>query len=143
MSTSKAHFEELNAEADAIEKLLNLIYPDDAAPSDELKSYMTSLRAIVASKLIKTFLPKLGVHEIADVPDVLDIDTEESKNVILFLANLKRRMDDLTKLATGQLPPEPGESTPGTEMTPSEPTGDEGNQPREGNDESMPEIPGF
>lgn len=51
--------------------------------------------------------------------------------------------DDLSKLATGQLTKESGESTPDTEMTPSEPTGDEGNQPREGNDESMPEIPGF
>lgn len=144
MSTSKAHFEELNAEADAIEKILNLIYPDDAAPSDELKSYMTSLRAIVASKLIKTFLPKLGVHEIADVPDVLDIDTEESKNVILFLANLKRRFTDLQKLALGELPTTPEGGDNPTEPIP-EPSGsEEPSSPGSGSlDNDMPEIPGF
>ena len=153
MSTSKAHFEELNAEADAIDKLLNLIYPDDVAPSDELKSYMTSLRAIVASKLIKTFLPKLGVHEIAEVPDVLDIDTEESKNIILFLANLKRRMDDLSKLATGQLPTNPednsGGSTDfgGSEPSPEqgggeEPSGGEGGESGGENDMSFPDFGG-
>ena len=150
MSTSKAHFEELNAEADAIEKLLNLIYPDDAAPSDDLKSYMSSLRAMVASKLIKAFLPKLGVHEIAEVPDILDIDTEENKNIVLFLANLKRRFSDLTKLANGELPTNP-ESTGGgsTDLGGSEPSSEPsgGEEPASGGEgggeDDLSGIPGF
>ena len=108
MSTSKAHFEELNAQTDAISKLLDLIYPDDIAPSDELRSLMSSLRALIASKLVKEFLPKLGVHEIADVPAIDEIDPEEVKKILLFLANLKKRANDLEKLGLGQLSDVPG-----------------------------------
>ena len=121
MSTSKAHFEELNAQTDAIDKLLNLIYPDDIAVNDELRSIMSSLRALIASKLVREFLPKLGVHEIADVPSVDEIDTEQVKNVLLFLNNLKKRADDLTKLAKGELSDAPGgEGGESTDFTPSE-----------------------
>ena len=128
MSTSKAHFEELNAQTDAIDKLLNLIYPDDIAVNDELRSIMSSLRALIASKLVREFLPKLGVHEIADVPSVDEIDTEQVKNVLLFLNNLKKRADDLTKLAKGELSDAPGgEGGESTDFTPSEP-GEEGGE---------------
>lgn len=126
MSTSKAHFEELNAQTDAISKLLDLIYPDDIAVNDELRSIMSSLRALIASKLVREFLPKLGVHEIADVPSIDDIDTDEIKNLLLFLNNLKKRADDLAKLAKGELSDVPGdEGGESTDFTPSEP-GNEG-----------------
>lgn len=132
MSTSKAQYDELGAQADAIDKLLNLLYPDDVAPSDELKSYMSSLRAMVGSKLIKEFLPKLGVHDIADVPSIEEIDTDDLKKILLFLANLKARADQLSKLGTGQLLENPSEAPTdfgggGSEPTPGgEEGGDDG-----------------
>ena len=43
MSTTKAQYEELQAQADAIQKMLDLLYPDDAAPSDDLRSFMSAL----------------------------------------------------------------------------------------------------
>ena len=150
MSTSKAHFEELNAQADAVDKLLNLIYPDDACPADELKSFMSALRAMVASKLIREFLPKLGVHEIASVPSIDEIDSDKAAKITQFLANLKIRFANLQKLMQGQLPPtqagadnpppEGGGDFGGGEPPPeeggSEPGGEEG-------DTGMPDIPGF
>lgn len=147
MSTSKAHFEELNAQSDAISKLLELIYPDDVAPSDELKSYMASIRALVASKLVKEFLPRLGIHEIADVPSIEEVETNESAKIIQFLANLKRRMDDLTKLSQGQLPnnaesPLPAEATTSTE-TPAETGGEGGEEGGGGDNDDGLGIPGF
>lgn len=148
MSTSKAHFEELNAEADAVQKLLDMIYPDDVAPSDELKSYMSSLRAIVAAQLIRSFLPKLGVHEIAEVPDILEIDSEKSKEVILFLANLKRRFTDLEKLVTAQLPTNPEDTGGGvpTDLGGAEGEPSGGGEPPaggEGGGENDMELPKF
>ena len=151
MSTSKSHFEELNAQADAVQKLLDLVYPDDAAPSDELKSYMVAMRSIVSSKIIKEFLPKLGIHQIAEVPALDEIDSSESMRIVQFLANLKRRMDNISKLAMGQLaanvdsPAPAGGGDMGTGSTSSD-TGNEGGEGGEdnggeGGDEL--EIPGF
>ena len=147
MSTSKAHFEELNAQADAVDKLLNLIYPDDAVPADELKGFMSALRAMVASKLIREFLPKLGVHEIADVPSIDEIDSDKAAKITQFLANLKIRFANLQKLMQGQLPP----VKPGAGDNPddggfggSEPSS--GEQPEEsggGDDSGMPSLPEF
>ena len=129
MSTTKSQFEELNSQADVVSKLLDLIYPDDVAPSDDLKSYMSALRAMVASKLIKEFLPKLGVHEMADVPSITDIDTNEARNIVLFLANLKNKFENLSKLIQGQLPPTSAGAGAGDlpPSEPSEPTGGEDN----------------
>lgn len=107
MSTTKTQFEELGAKADAIEKLLNLLYPDDAAPSDDLRSFMSSLRAMQGMKLIKDFLPKLGVHEIAEVPSLEEVETEDMKKLLLFLGNMKARAEHLSKLITGQLATNP------------------------------------
>lgn len=138
MSTTKSQFEELNSQADVVSKLLDLIYPDDVAPSDDLKSYMSALRAMVASKLIKEFLPKLGVHEMADVPCITDIDTNESRNIVLFLANLKNKFDNLSKLIQGQLPPTSAGNNPGEVPVATEPTGDDNPGGGDNND-----IPGF
>ena len=107
MSTTKAQYEELQAQADTIQKMLDLLYPDDAAPSDDLRSFMSALRAMVGSKLIKDFLPKLGVHDMADVPSIEEIDTDNLKNLLMFLGNLKARCQHLTQLITGQLPTNP------------------------------------
>lgn len=141
MSTSKAHFEELGAEADAIQKLLELIYPDDVAPSDELKNYMSAVRAMVASKLVREFLPKLGVHEIAEVPSIVDIDTDETAKILQFLGNLKNRAQHIEKLVTGQLAD--GVGNEDTTMPSETSTDNSKDQGSTGGDDDMSAMPEF
>ena len=98
------------------------------------------LRALAASKLIRQFLPKLGVHEIAEIPSIDEIDTDQMSKVIAFLGNLKRRAEDLSKLITGQLPP----TTPGNGDNPIDTTTtDNPAGGGEGNPDDMGGIPGF
>ena len=140
MSTSKAQFEELQSQAETINKMMEMIYPEDMTVDSELKSYMSGLRALAASKLIRQFLPKLGVHEIAEIPSIDEIDTDQMSKVIAFLGNLKRRAEDLSKLITGQLPP----TTPGNGDNPIDTTtSDNPAGGGEGNPDDMGGIPGF
>lgn len=135
MSTSKAHFEELNSQIEAITKLMETIYPDDIVVDQDLASQMKALRAIASSKMIKQFLPKLGVHEIADVPSIEDIDTDILVKVTQFLGNLKKRGEDIGKLVKLELnKPADGGDT-------GEPTPDD-TPPSGGSDDDMG-IPGF
>ena len=138
MSASKSQFDELQSHADTVEKIMNMIYPDDMAVDGDMKSYMSALRALAASKIIRQYLPKLGVHEIADIPSIDEIDTDQVQKVISFLGNLQRRSTDATKLIKGELPA--NTPSPTDEPTPSEPT--EPTQPSEGED-NISSIPGF
>jgi len=103
MVGNKAHFEEINAQVDAIDKILECIYPDDVAPNDDVRSLMASVRAVAKAKLIRDFLPRLGFHEIADIPDIEEISTEQPAKLIMFLNNFKRRMDNIAKMGLNQL----------------------------------------
>ena len=103
MATSKAHFEEINSQIDIIDKLLESIYNDDVASNDDVKNLMASVRAITKAKLLRDFLPRIGFHEVASVPSIEDISTDEPARLIKFLNNFKRRMDNVNKLASGQL----------------------------------------
>ena len=103
MVGNKAHFEEINSQVDAIDKILESIYNDDVAPNDEVRSLMASVRAVAKAKLLRDFLPRLGFHEIADIPDIEEISTEQPAKLIQFLNNFKRRMDNIAKLGLNQL----------------------------------------
>ena len=103
MVGSKAHFEEINAQVDAIDKILDSVYNDDVAPNDDVRSLMASVRAVAKAKLLRDFLPRLGFHEIADIPDIEEISTEQPAKLIMFLNNFKRRMDNIAKLGLNQL----------------------------------------
>ena len=108
MVGNKAHFEEINSQVDAIDKILESIYPDDVAPNDELRSLMASVRAVAKAKLIREFLPRLGFHEIADIPDIEEVSTEQPAKLLTFLNNFKRRMDNIAKLGLNQLADQSG-----------------------------------
>lgn len=103
VSTSKAHFEEVQSYTDAVQKMLETIYPDDIAPNDDLKPMMATLRAQVASNLLREFLPKLGFHQIASVPNPDELDGDYSSKILLYLNNSKRRYENLIKMASGQM----------------------------------------
>lgn len=103
VAANKAKYEEVNAQCDAIDKILEKIYPDDIAVNDEVKSLMASVRAMMTSKCVREFLPTVGFHAIADVPSLEELDSDQSAKSVLFLDNLKRRVDNLHKLATSQL----------------------------------------
>ena len=108
MVGNKAHFEEINSQVDAIDKILESIYNDDVAPNDEVRSLMASVRAVAKAKLLRDFLPRLGFHEIADIPDIEEISTEQPAKLIMFLNNFKRRMDNIAKLGQSQLSDQQG-----------------------------------
>ena len=121
VATNKAHFEEITAHIDAIARMVETVYPDDIAPSDELRSLMVSIRSVVVSNILREFLPKLGFHEIASLPLPEEIDSDMSARMIMLLNNFKRRFDNLEKLGKGELPPNAG----GGDNTGGD-TGDEG-----------------
>lgn len=129
MSTSKAHFEEINAQVDAVNKMLDVIYPDDVAPNDELRSLMASIRAVIASKAFREFLPKLGFHEITEVPSMSDISIDESIKILLRLSEIKKRTDSIVKMHNGQLADQAAAGT-GDEFS----TGGIGDNPSGGSD---------
>lgn len=108
MVGNKAHFEEINSQVDAIDKILESIYNDDVAPNDEVRSLMASVRAVAKAKLLRDFLPRLGFHEIADIPDIEEISTEQPAKLIQFLNNFKRRMDNIAKMGLNQLADQQG-----------------------------------
>ena len=108
MVGNKAHFEEINSQVDAIDKILESIYNDDVAPNDEVRSLMASVRAVAKAKLLRDFLPRLGFHEIADIPDIEEISTEQPAKLIMFLNNFKRRMDNIAKMGLNQLADQQG-----------------------------------
>jgi len=97
----------------------------------------------VASKLVKEFLPRLGIHEIADVPAIEEIDTDQSIKIVQFLANMKKRFEDVTKLMQGQLPKEPGAAPAGGDLGGTSPSegGETGGET--GGEDDMGSIPGF
>lgn len=115
MSTSKAHFEEVQAQTEAVSKILDTIYPDDVAPNDELRSLMASIRAIMASQVMREFLPKLGFHNIASVPALDEVDDNMAVKAILRLGEIKKRVDQMAALHAGKLSdqnnPSPGDSS--------------------------------
>lgn len=115
MSTSKAHFEEVQAQTEAVNKILEVMFPDDMAPNDELKGLMTTIRALMAAKVIREFLPKLGFHEIAAVPDLEELDDGPIVKAILRLGSIKKRADNQAALQAGKLrdqaKPEGGDSS--------------------------------
>ena len=134
MVGSKAHFEEINAQVDAIDKILESIYNDDVAPSDDLRSLMSAVRAVAKAKLLRAFLPKLGFHEIVNVPDIEDISTTEPARLIQFLNNFKRRMDNIAKMGSNQLSDQSGNGGTGGGSTETE-GGGENEEGGEGGEE--------
>ena len=104
MAAKKAHFEEIQSFAEMIEKLVSIIYSDDTVIDDELKGSMPVIRATITSKLLREFLPKLGVQAIADIPEPTAIDADYAKGIFLYLQNLKKRISNLGHLVKGDLP---------------------------------------
>ena len=115
VSTSKAHFEEIGAQIDAIQRMLETVFPDDIAPSDDLRSLMVSVRAVVASRILREYLPKLGFHEVAHLPQPDEISTDVSARMILLLQQFKRRAEGLAKLTAGDLNTPPAGGGGGSE----------------------------
>lgn len=104
MAAKKAHFEEIQSFAEMIEKLVSIIYSDDTVIDDELKGSMPVIRATITSKLLREFLPKLGVQAIADIPEPTAIDADYAKGIFLYLSNLKKRIGNLGHLVKNELP---------------------------------------
>ena len=104
MAAKKAHFEEITAFSDAVEKIIEKVFADDIVVDDNLKGSMGMIRAIITSKVLREFLPKLGCQAIADIPEPSSIDADYAKNMVLYLTNIKRRIKNLADLAGGQLP---------------------------------------
>lgn len=104
MAVKKAHFEEIQAFADAVEKIVQIIYSDDVVVDDELKSNMGTIRAVITSKILREFLPKLGCQAIADIPEPSSIEADYATKMVLYLKNIKRRIKNLGDLANGTLP---------------------------------------
>lgn len=120
MAAKKAHFEEIQSFAEMIEKLVTIIYSDDTVIDDELKGSMPVIRATITSKLLREFLPKLGVQAIADIPEPTAIDADYAKGIFLYLQNLKRRIANIGHLIKGDIPasaenPNPEETGEGEE----------------------------
>ena len=112
MTIKKSHIEEINSLIDAVQKVLDIIYSDDVIANDELKSNMSSIRAIIMSSTLREFLPKLGVQAIAEIPDPTHVEADYSKNLTLNLLNLQRRLSNLTKLVKKELPYTAGDNNP-------------------------------
>jgi hypothetical protein len=112
MTIKKSHLEEINALIDAVQKVLEIVYSDDVIANDELKSNMSSIRAIIMSSTLREFLPKLGVQAIAEIPDPTHVEADYSKGLTLNLLNLQRRLSNLTKVAKKELPNTAGDNTP-------------------------------
>lgn len=120
MAAKKAHFEEIQSFAEMIEKLVTIIYSDDTVIDDELKGSMPVIRATITSKLLREFLPKLGVQAISDIPEPTAIDADYAKGIFLYLQNLKRRIANIGHLIKGDIPasadnPNPEETGEGEE----------------------------
>lgn len=120
MAAKKVHFEEIQSFAEMIEKLVTIIYSDDTVIDDELKGSMPVIRATITSKLLREFLPKLGVQAIADIPEPTAIDADYAKGIFLYLQNLKRRIANIGHLIKGDIPasaenPNPEETGEGEE----------------------------
>lgn len=105
MVVKKAQYEELTSFIDAVQKLIDIIYSDDVAVSDDLRGNMTSIRAIILSQVVREFLPKLGIQAVADIPSPTHIQADYSKETNLMLLNLQRKIKNLIDLAKSQLPP--------------------------------------
>ena len=105
MAAKKAHFEELTAFADAIEKIIEKVFADDIVIDDNLKGSMSMIRAIITSKVLREFLPKLGCQAIADIPEPSSLDADYAKQCAMYLLNVKRKIKNISDMATGQLPP--------------------------------------
>lgn len=119
MAAKKAHFEEVNAYMDMIDKAVAIIYSDDIVVDDELKGSMQTIRAAITSQLLREFLPRLGCQVIADIPEPNGISADYAKNTFLYLSNLRARIKHLSDLVKGQLPPN------GNRNNPEEQPGDE------------------
>ena len=120
MAAKKAHFEEIQSFAEMIEKLVTIIYSDDTVIDDELKGSMPVIRATITSKLLREFLPKLGVQAISEIPEPTAIDADYAKGIFLYLQNLKRRIANIGHLIKGDIPasaenPSPEETGEGEE----------------------------
>lgn len=115
VAANKAHYEEVQSMVDAMDKVLQTIYPDDIAPNDELRSTLSTIRALVSSNALREFLPKLGFHELATVPNIEEIDDQVSIDVLKRLNELKRRADSISKFVSGQLPAKSGGDAPAGE----------------------------
>ena len=103
MATNKTQMEELEAQISATEKLVTAIYPDDIAPNDEIKQLMSALRALISSDLIRDFLPKLGYHSIAAVPDITELNADRLTKLSQMLVNLKNQAEQVSKFSLGQI----------------------------------------
>lgn len=103
VAANKAKYEEVTSQCDAIDKILEKIYPDDIAVNDDIKNMMTGVRAIVTSKCIREFLPTVGFHSIAEVPSLEELDSDLTVKAVQFLDNLKRRADNMHRMFTDQL----------------------------------------
>lgn len=127
MAAKKAHFEELTAFADAIEKIIEKVFADDIVIDDNLKGSMGMIRAIITSKVLREFLPKLGCQAIADIPEPSSLDADYAKACAMYLLNVKRKIKNITDMASGQLPPKQTDGldenlNPEEEENPEEPT---------------------
>ena len=134
MAVKKAHFEEIQSFADAIEKIVSIIYSDDICVDDELRGNMNAIRATITSKILREFLPKLGCQAIADIPEPSAIDADYAKNVVLYLSNIKRRIKNLSDMVKGQLPINADASTDTTQTEETQ-TEDENNSETSGSEE--------
>lgn len=143
MAVKKAHFEEIQSFSEMIEKIVGIIYNDDIVIDDELKSNMGVVRAAITSKLLREFLPKLGCTAIADIPEPSALDADYAKDVMLYLANIKRRIKNLSELTKGNLPPsktaaDAGGASAATAPAPTPAPGGENPNPEDQSGEELP-----
>lgn len=106
MAAKKAHFEEINAYMEMIQKAVEVIYADDIVVDEELKGSMNTVRAAIVSQLLREFLPRLGCQAIADIPEPNGVNADYAKNIFLYLSNLRARIKHLSDLVKGNLPPD-------------------------------------
>lgn len=109
VAVNKAHFEDITAQIEAVNRVVETLYPDDLVMEDELKSMVASLRAQISSSILREYLPKLGFHQIASIPELDELDPKYSKKLLLFLNNQKRRFAALYKMVSGQMSSEGSE----------------------------------
>lgn len=104
ISASKAQYEELQNYISLVDTLLEKMLPDELYGIDDrdAKELMATLRAQVKASFINDFIQILGLQDVISAPTIEDIDVDKIQNVGLFITNLKKGLDNIKKILSGE-----------------------------------------
>ena len=103
VSTDKAKYQEIGELISLLDTVFENMYPNELVPKDdtELKNMLTSVKLYMKSENLKKILTNIGYHKTFEFPQINEINEESFVDIVSYLNNLQKGLNDRVKVFKG------------------------------------------